>query len=191
MRKKRAICNHSNTKEEYGKGGHIGCIVLQCIDCGKAIQTKKMSEEERFWLRVRKTENGCWQWTGTINGGRGGGYAYLYIGNHIYIKAHRWAYEHFVGKIPPDKEIDHLCRNRSCVNPDHLEAVYPQINNLRGVGAAANNAKKNYCPRGHIYDILTVRARRCSICEREMKLASYHRLKPPLTRKGWQWKKKG
>lgn len=63
--------------------------------------------------------------------------------------AHRIMYKIFRGPIPSDRVLDHLCRNRSCMNPDHLEAVTQRENILRGRGIAARLAKKNNCKRGH------------------------------------------
>ena len=88
--------------------------------------------EQRFWKYVDKTGD-CWNWLG---GSYGAGYGGFYIGggreNRKRAYAHRFAYEHHVGPIPEGLEIDHLCRNRRCVNPDHLEkAVTHQVNQLR------------------------------------------------------------
>ena len=68
------------------------------------------------------------------------------------IQAHRVAYELVKGKIPAGLELDHLCRNRICCNPAHLEAVTGRENSLRGVSPWAKNACATHCPRGHPYD---------------------------------------
>lgn len=62
---------------------------------------------------------------------------------------HRVMYEEYIGDIPEGFQIDHLCRVRSCVNPEHLEAVTPRVNVLRSSGIAAVNARKTHCIRGH------------------------------------------
>lgn len=66
--------------------------------------------------------------------------------------AHRYAYELLVGPIPPGMHLDHLCRNRSCVNPAHLEPVSPAENVRRG-DAGAHNRLKTHCPQGHLYSV--------------------------------------
>ena len=104
--------------------------------------------ETRFWKRVMPEPNsGCWLWLGSARGnGYGGGLA-----NGKNYRAHRFAYERCVGLIPNGLTLDHLCRNRICVNPKHLEPVTSRENNLRGIGWAGVNAKKTHCLRGHEY----------------------------------------
>lgn len=79
--------------------------------------------------------------------------------------AHRVSYEMTRGKILPGLTIDHLCRASLCVNPDHLEAVTMRTNLLRGNGWSGRHARKTHCPRGHSYDMISVRgARGCRRC---------------------------
>src|SRR3990167_11477361 len=89
---------------------------------------------------------GCWLWKASKDTG---GYGRLNVQNRI-IPAHRLSYQHWNGEIPTGKEIDHLCRNRSCVNPEHLEAVTHRENTLRGIIIKDNwQTKKTHCPQGH------------------------------------------
>lgn len=105
----------------------------------------------RFWNYVWRCGDGCWLWTGRPN--QRSGYAEFSAGgDRLHVKAHRWAYEYFVGPIPDGLQLDHLCRVRHCVNPDHLEAVTQRENIMRGESFAARNAQKTRCYRGHPLD---------------------------------------
>lgn len=121
-----------------------------------------MTREELFEANVERSP-GCWGWRGPISTG---GYARLNAeGRHGY--AHRYAYEQRYGAIPDGLQIDHLCRNRGCVNPTHLEAVTLQENLRRGLGGYGNPT----CPKGHPHD-LNLMVRRngthyCRICNIE------------------------
>ena len=91
--------------------------------------------------------NDCWEWPfhrkkGVHSYGQFGHEKRTYM-------AHRVAYEMAHGEIPPGFEIDHLCRNPGCVNPNHLQAVPKKINIVRGVGPTAVNARKQFCVHGH------------------------------------------
>jgi len=117
-----------------------------------------MTLEERFWAKVDKSLDGigCWVWTGAPTSGRNCGYGRFSIGGRAdnrMVSAHRFAYELLVGIIPDGLTIDHLCRNRLCVNPAHLEAVDNRTNILRGTGSAAQRAKVTHCVRGHLFDM--------------------------------------
>jgi len=109
---------------------------------------RKKSIVDRFWERVEKTNN-CWLWKNKPNKR---GYSTL-SHNGKNLLAHRFSYELKHGPIPARMVIDHLCRNRTCVNPDHLEIVSNKENILRVESISAKNAKKTHCPQGHEYTI--------------------------------------
>ena len=100
--------------------------------------------EQRFWEKVSKSL-GCWEWSGAINAGGYGNFRFL----GRVCSAHRAVFLVSGLSIPDGMTVDHLCRNRRCVNPLHLEFVSLRTNILRGVGATARNARKKVCPVGH------------------------------------------
>lgn len=93
---------------------------------------------QRFIEKWTLVDNGCWEWTGSRHPR---GYGEFFDGSTV-VRAHRWAYEQFVGPIPEGLVIDHLCRNTGCVNPLHLEAVTQTENIRRGESPSARYIKK-------------------------------------------------
>ena len=107
----------------------------------------------------------CWLWDG---GDNGAGYGQTTWEGRTQL-VHRLVYAAVWGPIPAGMEIDHLCRQRACYNPWHLEAVTRRENQRRGMGVAGLNARKTTCPKGHPYaDRLNYRGgRKCLVCRRE------------------------
>lgn len=144
----------------------------------------------KFWSKVDKTE-ACWTWTGSIDQH---GYGYFRTNGRRYA-AHRFSYLLARGDIPKGLVVDHLChgwdtnckaegnwcRHRSCVNPDHLEAVTQRENLLRGHGVSGQAARRTHCPQGHPYDEANTYFqggdRRCRACREARKAAA--RIVPP------------
>ena len=107
--------------------------------------TERTSANQLFdtkWMLEPST--GCWVWGAATNGGYG-----VFWFEGVTVRAHRYAFERWVGPILDGLQLDHLCRVRCCVNPDHLEPVTSRENSLRGGGFAAVNAAKTHCVHGH------------------------------------------
>ena len=112
-------------------------------------------------------ETGCWNWNGVTTRG----YGHI-MRDGVRYRAHRYMYEQHVGLIPDGMQLDHLCRNRSCVNPEHLEPVTCRENLMRGETFAAKNSAKTHCVKGHPLsgDNLYIEpkgTRACKECRRE------------------------
>lgn len=103
----------------------------------------------------RVTESGCWIWLGSTNGKQG--YGVVYFNRRMQL-AHRLSYELHKGPIAQGLQIDHLCRVRLCVNPNHLEPVSARTNLVRGNGFAGLNARKTHCKYGH--DLMNARTQK-------------------------------
>ena len=127
------------------------------------------SDIERTMSYISKS-NDCWVWLGKP---ASTGYGQIGFGKRSERKtrnAHRVVYELLVGDIPEGKQLDHLCRNRMCVNPAHLEPVTQRENLLRGDTIPAKNSSKTNCIRGHKLTVDNTRdyagrgGRQCKTC---------------------------
>lgn len=123
--------------------------------------------EERFMSHVEKDDSGCWLWQAFIGPT---GYGDFWANNKMQ-RAHRWSYSNWNGSLIKGLTIDHLCRVRNCVNPEHLEQVTIKENVLRGESFVAKNAAKTHCHKGHEFkedNIYLYRGRRmCKTCRKK------------------------
>lgn len=126
-----------------------------------------MNTLDRFWSKVDDSAgpHGCWPWLAHTSAD---GYGQFAIGARGRAVAHRFAYEAAVGAIPAGLQLDHLCRQRNCCNPSHLEPVTNRVNVLRGVGPTAMNAAKTHCINGHEFTpentVMNKKGRACRAC---------------------------
>lgn len=147
----------------------------------------KVCEMQRFMDRVEKEPNaGCWLWVGSINAN---GYGVFCQSarkdlpkNNRTVFAHRYAYREIKGPVPDGLVIDHLCRIRNCVNPDHLEAVTNWENTKRGASFIGKNHLKTHCDSGHEFTVEnTGRSkdgkRYCRACKRALAARKYAKKK--------------
>jgi hypothetical protein len=133
---------------------------------------------ERLARRISVTSD-CWLWVGYRNAD---GYGITSHRNRTW-KAHRLIYTMLVAPIPDGLTIDHLCRQRCCVNPAHMEPVPFATNSARGNTINARNGAKTHCPQGHEYTEAntyievrgTTRKRNCRTCKNTRRLAAYYR----------------
>lgn len=110
------------------------------------LKETRQSAPVRFFTKVAQRGD-CWVWTGAktpCNYGNFGDQGKTW-------RAHRWSYEYMVGPIPDGLQLDHLCRNRLCVNPAHLDPVPSVVNNNR-VPDENRNQPWERCSRGHLLD---------------------------------------
>lgn len=110
----------------------------------------------------------CWEWPGAKTSA---GYGNTRSGGKNRL-AHRVSYERFVGPIPAGLTLDHLCRNRACINPKHLEPVTMRENNRRGMSPAGKKSRQTHCLIGHPFDEANTyhrpgrEGRECRACHR-------------------------
>jgi hypothetical protein len=139
-------------------------------------ESEAMNRIDNFVKRVEiDHESGCWNWMGSKNGNTEyGKFSYRVGGQTFHPTAHRFCWETFVGPIPEGLEIDHLCGNKLCVNPDHLEPV-THAENCRRRNTSKHigefHRAKTHCPHGHPYSgenlyVNPQGKRECRICKR-------------------------
>jgi hypothetical protein len=142
----------------------------------KGIRPRVRPPIERLLEKREISQSGCWLWTGAV---AANGYATTTTGSRSQRKyVHRIAYTALIGEIPAGLELDHLCRNRRCFNPKHLEPVTRQVNTIRGDGPrklGVLNSSKVACKSGHPFNesntyYRPTGGRTCRTCQRERRL---------------------
>lgn len=139
--------NSYRARPELVRKGHA--VRVECRHCGRSMHPANIDRHEarhRPWDYVDASGD-CWEWTGARSNGYG-----IYRspdGGMAETAAHRWVWAQLVGPIPAGLQLDHLCRNTTCVNPDHLEPVTPVENRRRGMSPAQRASRLNRCQNGH------------------------------------------
>jgi HNH endonuclease len=127
----------------------------------------------RFQGNLVPHSEGCWGWRAHTNSA---GYGMFQVAGVGKVLVHRLAWELVHGPIPQGRELDHLCRNRACPNPVHLELVTARENILRGEGTAARHARQTVCQNGHPFTYVSPRGqrycRRCANAKRRVRRAA-------------------
>ena len=141
-----------------------------------------MTPLEQLEQRIERRPDGCWQWQMKLTTG---GYGKWCHDGRV-TPAHRRVYELLVGPIPDGLDLDHLCRNRGCVNPEHLEPVTNRENVLRGISPHARNARRTHCAQGHEFTAENIRRdarghRQCRECAR-LRSQRHNAAQPKLDR---------
>lgn len=183
----------AKTMTHYCKKGHERIPGNRCKRCASlasqasaarrrlAPKPCTVADVDRFLRHVRNAGD-CWLWEGAKNKVGYGQFRY----NAKNWAAHRWWLHHCVKPVPDTHHVDHLCRVIACVRPDHLEPVLPRTNLLRGQGAAAQNARKKHCLKGHAFTTDTKNnRRRCKACDDEKRAKKLAKQETQKRARGW------
>lgn len=149
---------------------------------GQGICSMKDRKERILSGKYFQKTDTCWIWIRALNWQ---GYGCVWWGGKVK-SAHRVIYELLIGEIPTGLTLDHLCKNKACVNPAHLEPVTMAVNVLRADGACALNKRKDRCKSGHLFDKANTimyrdKYRRCRECKRRVAKVSWARRREKLS----------
>jgi hypothetical protein len=144
---------HTRTRTFKTRTLAVDYMVSAGLTQGRRGRSRTLPEmREHLSANSRLTEMGCHEWTGSLTNSGYGRADWKQADGTIHRGAHRIAYFIEHGQIDPALVIDHLCRNRACINPAHMELVTQRENVLRSpVAIGGSNAAKTHCPQGHPY----------------------------------------
>jgi hypothetical protein len=136
----------------------------------KSIPALNPRQQNLFWNKVHVSQpSGCWQWTGAVSRLGYGKWSATYAAKRQHVlTAHRVAFTLLIGNIPTDMTLDHLCRNRGCVNPDHMQVVTLKENIHRSFHPSIIISRSDTCSNGHREFYFNAKGKRiCKACARE------------------------
>lgn len=121
-----------------------------CLKLQQPRPHRRRPELDRFIEKVLIADSGCWEWVGSRLPSGYGRFGDVNKRSAM-VLAHRWSYEYFAGPIPAGAVIDHMCRNKLCVNPLHIDAVTPYENNARSIPFRRTHTD-THCVNGHAWN---------------------------------------
>lgn len=172
-----STCSIDGCEKPMKSLGWCGMHYMRWRRANPDLAERSYTFDERLERGIQRQPDGkCWIWAGGLTTE---GYGQIKLDRRVLL-VHRVMYERLVGPIPEGLHIDHLCRVRNCVNPDHMEPVTCRENTLRGVGPSAVNATKTHCIRGHEFSEANTHVRpngdrMCRACARMHNKASLQR----------------
>lgn len=175
----KATCSVDGCDKPHASHGFCNLHAKRWVAHGDPLKVMqiRLDDTARFWSKVDKDGplptwapflGPCWLWTTAVDKD---GYGKHFVKGKT-VTSHRYSYESATGSPLGSAVIDHLCRVRRCIRPDHLEPVTHRENLMRGLTLAAANVAKTHCPQGHEYTpentyLVLTGGRACRTCMRD------------------------